>query len=78
MLCDCYRRVGLDSLGGVRPKEKSGQPSLGRGGLDRVGRMRIHRDLEPRVQGQLLQDVVDVALYRVGSDMEAEGDLFVA
>src|SRR5881394_3800460 len=45
-----------------------------RGGL----LVRVGRDLEPAVQRELLENVVDVTLDRVGRDVEALCDFLVA
>src|SRR5438552_15265553 len=39
---------------------------------------RVRRDLQARVQGELLQDVVDVSLLRIGGEVEALTDILVA
>src|SRR5438876_4849198 len=51
---------------------------LGRGVLRLTATTSVCRDLQPRTEGEFLQDVVDVPLHRVGGEVEALPDLLVA
>src|SRR5207247_10801137 len=44
----------------------------------RTAHPRVGRDLQARMERELLQDVVDVPLHRIGGEVEALPDLLVA
>src|SRR6266576_1498855 len=61
--------------GGTEP---TGRIELGRRGLRLATAARVSRDLQARMQGELLQDVVNVPFHRIGGEVEALPDLLVA
>src|SRR5437016_7947251 len=61
---------GLDLL--------DGSFRFGRFGLRLGAATSIGGDLQPRMQGEFLQDVVNVSLYRIGGEVQAQGNLLVA
>src|SRR5438132_12836557 len=77
----CYRSDGgkrdrLVSVGGTGPIGgivRSGGPGFRLATAPGVG-----RDLQPRMEGEFLQDVVNVSLYRIGGEVQAQGNLLVA
>src|SRR6266487_5243680 len=77
----CYRSYGgnrdrLVSVGGTGPIGgivRSGEP-----GFRLAAAPGESRDLQPRIEGEFLQDVMDVPLHRIGGEVEALPDLLVA
>src|SRR5207247_2221399 len=84
--------VGLVKQAATDPTERKRNRFVWGEGLDLLGgsfrlwrcRLRlgaapsIGGDLQPRMEGEFLQDVVNVSLYRIGGEVQAQGNLLVA